>query len=136
MAFYGIRATWLGQWHTVYCLNKFVFPPTLLLLMKKLPFPFVVSAVGLVTATVVFVIWGTPYFFQPSSIVQDQNAFGSQMIRARVTKILEEGQITLGENQQPYQVLDVELLEGDYKGLLMEVDYGKRQLRNDTNRLV
>jgi len=33
-------------------------------------------------------------------------------------------------------VLDVELLEGDYKGLLMEVDYGKRQLRNDTNRLV
>jgi len=104
--------------------------------MKKLPFPFVVSAVGLVTATVVFVIWGIPYFFQPSSIVQDQNAFGSQMIRARVTKILEEGQITLGENQQPYQVLDVELLEGDYKGLLMEVDYGKRQLRNDTNRLV
>src|SRR5215207_7851478 len=104
--------------------------------MKKLPFPFVVSAVGLVTATVAFVIWGIPYFFQPSSIVQDQNAFGSQMIRARVTKILEEGQITLGENQQPYQVLDVELLEGDYKGLLIEVDYGKRQLRNDINRLV
>lgn len=104
--------------------------------MKKLPFPFVVAAVGLVAATVVFVIWGIPYFFQPSAIVHDQSAYGSQMIRARVTKILEEGQITLGENQQPYQVLDVELLEGDYEGLLMEVDYGKRQLRNDTNRLV
>src|SRR5215210_2066252 len=102
--------------------------------MKKLPIPFIISAIVLLTAFAVFAIWGIPYFFQPSSIVQNSSAYGSQTIRARVTEIIEEGQITLGENQQPYQVLLVDLLEGEYKGLLMEVDYGKRQLRNDTNR--
>lgn len=78
----------------------------------------------------------SPIFFQPAIIVENENAFGSQPIRAHVVEIIEEGEITLGENPQPYQVLRVELLEGEYKGLPMEVDYGKRQLRNDTNRNV
>ena len=104
--------------------------------MKKLPVPFIVSAIVLLTAFAVFAIWGIPYFFRPSSIVPSGSGFGSQNIRARVTQIIEEGQITLGENQQSYQVLRVEILQGEYKGILMEVDYGKRQLRSDTNRFV
>lgn len=95
-----------------------------------------VAAIVLLIAFAMFAIWGIPYFFRPLSLVRIESAPGSETIRARVTQIIEEGQITLGENEQLYQVLLVELLEGEYKGIPMEVDHGKRQLRNDTNRLV
>jgi uncharacterized membrane protein len=104
--------------------------------MKKLPVPFIVSAILLLIALTAFAIWGIPYFFQPSSIVHSGSAYGSQNLRAQVTQIIEEGQIALGEHNQSYQVLRVKLLEGEYEDILMEVDYGKRQLRNDTNRFV
>jgi len=104
--------------------------------MKKLPVPFIVSAILLLIALTAFAVWGIPYFFQPSSIVHSGSAYGSQNLRAQVTQIIEEGQIALGEHNQSYQVLRVKLLEGEYEDILMEVDYGKRQLRNDTNRFV
>lgn len=104
--------------------------------MKKLPFPFIVSVIALLIAFLLFIVWGIPYFFQPSSIIPNESAFTSQTTRARVSKIIEEGQITVAEHQQPYQVLRVELLEGEYKGIPIEVDYGKNQLRSDTNRFV
>ncbi len=102
--------------------------------MKKIPIPFVVAAVVLLIGFVVFIVWGIPYFFRPFSITPSGDGYGSQVIRAKVTKILDEGQITLGENAQPYQVLRVELLEGQYQGIPMDIDYGKRQVRNDLNR--
>ncbi len=101
--------------------------------MKKFPIPFVLAAVLCIAAVLSFIIWGIPYFFQPPVIEYNGTAFGSQTVRARVTQILEEGEITLGAEPQSYQVLLVELLEGDYKGILIEVDYGKRQIRNDDN---
>jgi uncharacterized membrane protein len=52
--------------------------------------------------------------------------FGSETLRARVTEIIEEGQIDLGGTVQRYQVARVELLEGEYRGIVMEMDYGKR----------
>jgi uncharacterized membrane protein len=101
--------------------------------MKKIPTPYILSGIVLLTAIIAFAVWGIPYFLQPPVFESTSEAYGSEAVRARVTEILEEGQITLGENQQPYQILLVEILEGEYQGILMEVDYGKRQLRNDTN---
>ena len=66
-----------------------LFPP--LLLMNKLPVPFIVPAIVLLAVFAAFAIWGIPYFFRPLQIVSNQNAFGSDTIRARVTKIVEEG---------------------------------------------
>jgi uncharacterized membrane protein len=54
--------------------------------------------------------------------------FGSETARARVTEIIEEGEIDLGGTIQRYQIARVELLEGEYQGILMEMDYGKRQV--------
>jgi uncharacterized membrane protein len=54
------------------------------------------------------------------------SAFGSGTVRARVTAIIEEGEIDLGRTTQRYQVARVELLEGEYRGIVMEMDYGKR----------
>jgi len=45
-----------------------------------------------------------------------------------VTLILEEGEINLGDITQTYQLLRVKLLDGEYAGIPMEVDYGKRQI--------
>ena len=50
-------------------------------------------------------------------------------VRARVTEILEEGEITLGETTQTYRILRVEVLEGQWKGLQFEIDFGQRQIR-------
>ncbi len=50
---------------------------------------------------------------------------------AEVDTILEEGEIELGEVSQPYQILRVTMLEGEFAGGIFEVDYGTRQVRND-----
>jgi len=56
------------------------------------------------------------------------SAFGSETLRAEVTMILEEGEVDLGGIRQHYQILRVKLLEGDYKDIEFEMDYGKRQV--------
>ena len=56
----------------------------------------------------------------------NMSAFGSETVRARVTEIIEEGDIDLGGTIQRYQVARVELLEGEYRGIVMEMDYGRR----------
>jgi uncharacterized membrane protein len=62
----------------------------------------------------------------------NMSAMGSEMAKARVTEIIEEGEIDLGGTLQRYQVARVELLEGDYQGIVMEMDYGKRQILSNT----
>ena len=59
------------------------------------------------------------------------STFGSETIRAEVVQIIEEGQIDMGGHSQKYQVARVNILEGEYTGIVMEIDYGKRQVRSD-----
>lgn len=61
--------------------------------------------------------------------------FGSDTVQARVLDILEEGTINLGDTQQDYQILLVKILEGPLSGQLVEIDYGKRQIRPPGLRL-
>jgi uncharacterized membrane protein len=56
------------------------------------------------------------------------SAMGSETSKARVVEIIEDGEIDLGGTGQRYQVARVELLEGEYQGIVMEMDYGKRQV--------
>jgi uncharacterized membrane protein len=62
----------------------------------------------------------------------NMTAFGSDTVRARVIEIMEEGEIDLGGTVQRYQVARVELLEGEYRGLVMEMDYGRRGVLSNT----
>lgn len=57
--------------------------------------------------------------------------FGADTVRAEVVQIIEEGQADLGGVQQTYQIARVKILEGEYVGIPMEIDYGKRQIRSD-----
>ena len=59
------------------------------------------------------------------------STYGADTVRAEVTQIIEEGQIQMGGNLQTYQVARVNILEGEYAGIPMEIDYGRRQIRSD-----
>jgi uncharacterized membrane protein len=80
----------------------------------------------LVAGIAAVVLW--PYFTQVDLPEVNMTTFGSETVRARVIEIIEEGEIDLGGTIQRYQVARVELLEGEYRGILMEMDYGRRGL--------
>ena len=88
---------------------------------------FIVLLLALVAA---FFLW--PYFTQVNLPDANMTSFGSESSRARVVEIIEDGEIDLGGTIQRYQVARVELLEGKYKGIVMEMDYGKRQVLSNT----
>jgi len=102
--------------------------------MKNISYPFIAAAAFILILFTAFLIWGIPYFFQPFQIPPGGETFGSQAVRGQVTKILEEGQIKLSDKSQLYQVVEVNLLEGEYKGVPFQMEYGKRQLRSDNLR--
>ena len=94
---------------------------------------FILFTLFIVAAIASFVVWGIPYFFSPVERIQTESGFGSGTIQAEVTLILEEGEITLGDNPpQLYQIFRVKPLDGDYAGIEMEVEHGRRQIRYDS----
>jgi uncharacterized membrane protein len=80
----------------------------------------------LITAVIGVLLW--PYFTRVDLPHANMSSFGAGTVRAKVTQIIEEGEIDLGGTLQRYQIARVELLEGEYRGIVMEMDYGKRQI--------
>jgi len=103
---------------------------------KKISQPFLISGVIIILLFAGFIVWGVPYFLQPIQIRTGADTLGSQTVLARVTKIVDEGQIILNNKSQLYQVMQADVLEGDYKGISFQLDYGKRTLRSDNFRFV
>lgn len=97
--------------------------------MKRHPFVLAIGILALALAVIAFAVWGWPYFFGLDLPEPTGTGFGSEMVRARVALVLEEGTVDLGGLVQPYQILRVEVLEGEYRGVLIEVDYGRAQVR-------
>jgi uncharacterized membrane protein len=102
--------------------------------MPRVRYPFIAGAVILVLGLAAFVVWGIPYLLRPAPTAGLTVTLGSQTVRARVTQIVQEGQIEMEGRSQLYQVLRVKVLEGEYQGIPFDVDYGKRSLRFDTAR--
>src|SRR5215204_1690217 len=69
-----------------------------------------------------------PFFNNVDLPEVNMSAMGSETSKAKVVDIIEDGEIDLGGTVQRYQVARVELMEGEYQGILMEMDYGKRQV--------
>lgn len=90
---------------------------------------------ALLMAAALLVAAAWPYFSNATLPDVTLSAYGTGTARARVTQILEEGRIDLGGHAQNYQIARVVMLEGEYKDIPMEIDYGKRQLRTDDYRL-
>lgn len=58
-----------------------------------------------------------------------------QVVEGEVVAILDEGQILLGDRQQTYQRVEVEILEGPDRGRRVEIERGRQQLLNDPRGL-
>ena len=86
---------------------------------------------------IILVLAATAAFFAFSRLIQVEvpgegfSTIGSDTVRAEVTQIIEEGEIDMGGHVQKYQVAQVNILDGQYAGIIMEIDYGKRQIRSD-----
>lgn len=72
-----------------------------------------------------------PYFNNVQLPGDGFATIGSDTVRAEVTQIIEEGEIDMGGHKQTYQIARVNILSGEYAGIVMEIDYGKRQIRSD-----
>ena len=72
-----------------------------------------------------------PYFNNVELPGDGFSTMGAETVRAEVTQILEQGEIDLSGHLQTYQIVRVNILEGTYAGIPMEIDYGKRQVRSD-----
>ncbi len=106
--------------------------------MKRIPLSFVIAIAVVILLFSIFAVWGIPYFFEQPPLPSNgvNSTLGSQTVQARVIQIVEEGQINLGGKNQLYQVMQVEVLEGDSKGQSFQIDYGKHQVRSDNFRFV
>ena len=102
--------------------------------MTRSHYPYIVLGLIALAAFAVLAVWGIPYFLMPTQISGETTTFGSQTARARVSQILEEGQIELNGRDQLYQLMRVVVLEGEFKGIPFQIDYGRRTLRTDNFR--
>jgi len=98
--------------------------------MSRKTFMIVLRIAAIVILAVVLVPKVIDYLNQPE---EEEMVIGysDNTVPAEVTAILEEGDITLGDVTQPYQVVEVRIGEGDYAGLFYEIEYGTRQIRNE-----
>jgi uncharacterized membrane protein len=88
---------------------------------KSWLFPFILLIAAVLYSTL----------FQVTTPGEGFSTIGSDTVRAEVTQIIEEGEMDMGGHTQKYQVARVNILEGQYKDIPMEIDYGKRQIRSD-----
>ncbi|MBG0786864.1 MAG: YibE/F family protein [Anaerolineaceae bacterium] len=98
--------------------------------MSRKTFMIILRIAAILILAVVLVPKIVDYLNQPD---EEETVIGysSQTVPAVVTGIIEEGEVTLGEVTQPYQVVEVRIEEGEYAGLFFEIQYGTRQIRNE-----
>jgi uncharacterized membrane protein len=109
--------------------------------MNRSFYVLVAAAVLMILALFGFLVWVVPVLSGSAPKTSAPNAspsttLGSQTVRARVTKILDEGQVVLNGKSQLYQVMQVDVLEGQYQGVPFQVEYGKDTPRSDSTRFV
>jgi uncharacterized membrane protein len=61
--------------------------------------------------------------------------YESNTVSAKVINMIEEGITDLGGTKQNYQVFDVEIMEGEFKGSVLTVDYGLRQILGSEEKI-
>lgn len=104
--------------------------------MKMTKRVFIIAVLLLVVFFGFATYWALQNISLPKTSSSNQSTLGSGTELAQVIAIMEEGQITLGDHSQLYQVMTVKVLQGDYTGQQFSVTYGKNQIRSDNTRFV
>jgi uncharacterized membrane protein len=100
------------------------------MVMTRTTFMWIIRGVALAILIAVLAPKVIDFFTQPPK-EQTMIGYSSNTVTATVNRIIEEGIITLGEVDQPYQIVEVTVTEGDYTGNTFMIDYGTRQIRTD-----
>lgn len=89
------------------------------------------SVLLVLAAGIALIVWAAPQLANLLSTERPagQVGYDTSTVRAEVVEIIEEGQITLGERRQRYQVFNARVMEGDYTGQIIEIEYGLQQVR-------
>jgi len=87
--------------------------------------------ITLITAIGLLVVLTIAFNKQPE---QPPKTIGytSDTVKAQVVSIEEQGIIQLGETAQPYQIVNIRILEGKYEGQQFSIDYGKKYILPNT----
>ena len=90
----------------------------------------IIPLILVVVLTVLVIIMITPgiQLHTQQTELTYQTGYESNTVRAKVINMIEEGLTDLGGTEQNYQIFDVEITEGDFKGSILTVDYGLRQI--------
>ena len=99
---------------------------------SQILFPILVSLMAIILLLVFVTIDNNP---DASNETDYTSTYGSDTVRAKVLLITEEGITNLGIVEQAYQVFDVEILEGKFKGEITSVDYGLRQITSSSVKI-
>lgn len=100
--------------------------------MKNNRVLFAALALAIVLLFLVGLNYLLPGSFWPQESSEEDKptlGFGTEAVRGEITETLEQGIIQLGDVEQEYQVLRVQILEGELEGVELTVDYGKYQIR-------
>ena len=86
----------------------------------------IIVTVGLVVLSFI----AAPFLMNVFRPGEDQAAVGytSETVRAEVLNIQEEGRTTVGKQEQTYQIVEIEVSEGEFKGSHMFLEFGKNQV--------
>lgn len=98
--------------------------------MSRKTFKIIISVVGIAVFLAILIPRVIDQFSQSD---QEETIIGysSGTAVATVEKIIEQGEVTLGEVTQPFQRLQIRISEGEYAGSIFEIEYGNRQIRHD-----
>lgn len=98
--------------------------------MERKTFMIVLRVVAVVILAAILIPKVLDYLNQPE-VEQIQIGYNSDTATAEVAEIVEQGEVTLGEVTQPYQIAAVTIQDGEYAGQTFEIEYGTRQIRNE-----
>ena len=98
--------------------------------MSRKTFQIILAFVGLAILITILTPKILDYINQPD-VEETIVGYSSGTEIAVVDQVVEEGEVTLGEVVQPYQILSIIVEQGEYAGQSFEIEYGTRQIRND-----
>ena len=98
--------------------------------MTRKTFMWMIRGVALAILIAVLAPRVIDFFTQPPK-EQTMIGYSADTVTATVNAIIEEGIITLGEVDQPYQIVEVTVTDGANAGERFVIDYGTRQIRTD-----
>jgi len=102
--------------------------------MNRKTFLLIIRIAAVVILAVILIPKLISFFSEPEA-EETLIGYSTGTEAAVVEAILEEGEITLGEVTQPYQVLSVIVQKGDYAGQSFEIEYGTRQILNQITHI-